>query len=86
MERIGFKEVEPNFCPVCGQSFTRVTRPKSEIIEGRLVPITRFKCPRCKVSIEDTKSNRCPTCQVMCADTMALQVHLYGGCEHGLHA
>jgi endogenous inhibitor of DNA gyrase (YacG/DUF329 family) len=81
MVTIKRKGVVPLFCPVCGKSFTKLERPTHTLINDVLVETTRFNCPECGISIEDTKSNRCPDCQIMCSDIQALNIHRFGGCN-----
>ena len=42
--------------------------------------LTRFKCPQCGNSIENTNQNRCPVCYSMCADSETHNAHKWGGC------
>ena len=41
---------------------------------------TRFECPQCGQSIENTNQNRCPVCHMMCSDSETYNAHKYGGC------
>jgi len=75
------KPVEPKFCPVCGFSFAKVWIMKRTVNVGDEPISTRFKCPECGISIEDTNSNRCSDCQTMCSDIQALNIHRFGGCS-----
>ena len=41
---------------------------------------TRFKCPQCGQSIENSNQNRCSVCHMMCSDSETYNAHKYGGC------
>jgi len=43
---------------------------------------TRFKCPQCGQSIENTNVNRCPVCHSMCADSETLNGYVRYGCPY----
>ena len=60
-------------CPVCGKDLKGV--------EGQSI-LTRFKCPDCGTSIENTRNNRCPVCDSLCASSEDLNTHLLNGCAY----
>jgi hypothetical protein len=44
--------------------------------------LTRFKCPVCGQSIENTNQNRCTVCHMLCADSETYNSHKWGGCPN----
>ena len=44
--------------------------------------LTRFKCPECGQSIENTNENRCKVCDTMCCNSDAYNAHKWGGCPY----
>ena len=69
-----FREVTVSFCPNCGLVFD-----KSVTIQ---YTATRFKCPECNTSIENTRQNRCPACGILAPDSETAKVHLWNGCPN----
>lgn len=45
-----------------------------------LTILTRFKCPSCGQSIENSNTNRCKVCYTLCADSDAYVGHIRAGC------
>ena len=69
-----FRQVTVSFCPNCGLVFD-----KSVTIQSTA---TRFQCPECKTSIENTRQNRCPVCGILASDSETAKVHLWVGCPN----
>ena len=67
------RRVVVKVCPVCGKDLKG--------IECQNI-LTRFKCPECNVSIENTNENRCKTCYTMCSDSETYNAHKWGGCSY----
>ena len=42
--------------------------------------LTRFKCPQCGNSIENSNRNRCSVCHMMCSDSETHNGHVRYGC------
>jgi hypothetical protein len=60
-------------CPHCGQNLKG--------IECQTI-YTRFQCPECGISIENTNENRCRVCFSLCADSETYNSHKHGGCPY----
>jgi predicted RNA-binding Zn-ribbon protein involved in translation (DUF1610 family) len=68
------RSVIVSFCPNCGLTFGKEVTIQSTA--------TRFKCPECHTSIENTRQNRCPVCGVIASDSETAKVHLWNGCPN----
>jgi predicted RNA-binding Zn-ribbon protein involved in translation (DUF1610 family) len=68
------KAVLVSFCPNCGLTFDKTVTIQTTA--------TRFQCPECKASIENTRQNRCPVCGVIASDSETAKVHLWNGCPN----
>ena len=44
--------------------------------------LTRFKCPQCGNSIENSNENRCKVCFMLCSDSETHNAHKWGGCPN----
>lgn len=44
--------------------------------------LTRFKCPQCGQSIENSNENRCKVCHTMCSDSETYNTHKFEGCSY----
>jgi predicted RNA-binding Zn-ribbon protein involved in translation (DUF1610 family) len=69
-----YREVTVSFCPNCGLAFDKTVTIQTTA--------TRFQCPECKTSIENTRQNRCPTCGILASDSETAKVHLWNGCPN----
>ena len=69
-----FRQVAVSFCPNCGLTFGKEVTIQSTA--------TRFKCPECKTSNENTRQNRCPVCGILASDSETAKVHLWNGCPN----
>ena len=67
------RQVVVKACPNCGQDLKGVECPTI---------YTRFNCPECGISIENSNENRCRVCFSRCADSETYNAHKHGGCPY----
>jgi predicted RNA-binding Zn-ribbon protein involved in translation (DUF1610 family) len=67
------RQVIVKTCPTCGKDLKGVQC--STIL-------TRFKCPACGMSMENSNENRCRTCFTQCSDSETYNAHCRGGCPN----